>query len=624
MTTPPAAKSNADFIDSIGVNTHAGYFGYPTADGTQTGAAIATLGIKHVRDSAYLDSNTATNDAIYGTMDEVHTASGAMYDLIVDPRSAGLSTIDATKIASIRTYTAGFLESFEGPNEYDLSGDPSWQSVLTSYQQALYAAVNANGGTEPVVGPSPVFNIVDFTGYVDVSNIHVYYSGRNPGTAPWSFDGYATTQFMINRAVAQSANVPIYATESGYHNALLASGTQPAISEAAGGDYTSRTFLEHFRMGIARTYAYELVDLGADQTAQDATWGILRSDFTEKPAFTTLKNLIAILDDPSPNASPGGLFYSLSGAPTGVHDLLLQDSTGKFYLILWLELPQWDVNTYQAITVPSQSVDLKLGKQFDFIRRYNPGAGTSVVQTITDASTATLSVGTTPMVLELEGPSAYTPTFEYQPITISSSANDAHTYKVNSGTYPPSSGTTYNNTDAAVYVERDFYNSTYHVDNVLLRFNTAAIPDNATITRAALSFFVSNIESVDVLSVTADWGPFTLTSADYTASGGASSASGTSALGSGVALSSLVKGTQNILELTNFASNISKTGNTDLRLQPTQRTSDAAPSGYNFITIPTYDDPVLPAPELLIEYTLTDEGGTSSSTQRMAIKVPQV
>ena len=46
--------------------------------------------------------------------------------------------------------------------------------------------------------------------------------------------------------------------------------------------------IEHFRAGIPRTYAYELIDEKPDAALTDPEqhFGLLRNDFSEKPAFT--------------------------------------------------------------------------------------------------------------------------------------------------------------------------------------------------------------------------------------------------------------------------------------------------------------------------------------------------
>ena len=60
-----------------------------------------------------------------------------------------------------------------------------------------------------------------------------------------------------------------------------APGSRPSRSAVAA-IYLLRTFLEHFRSGIPRTYAYELVDEKPERAGRDPEqhFGLLRSDFT--------------------------------------------------------------------------------------------------------------------------------------------------------------------------------------------------------------------------------------------------------------------------------------------------------------------------------------------------------
>jgi hypothetical protein len=74
--------------------------------------------------------------------------------------------------------------------------------------------------------------------------------------------------------------------------------------------YLLRTFLEHFKGGIARTYAYELLDEKPDRGLRDPEqhFGPLRQDFTPKPAFTALRNRW-----PSSGAATSGLAHGRCG-----------------------------------------------------------------------------------------------------------------------------------------------------------------------------------------------------------------------------------------------------------------------------------------------------------------------
>ena len=99
---------------------------------------------------------------------------------------------------------------------------------------------------------------------------------------------------------------------------------------------TCRIFLEYFSRGVARTFAYELVDAGPNQRRPEIrTSALLRNDLSEKPAFIALRDAIATLADPGPAFSPESLDYSLGGGQADLRELLLQKRDGSFYLALW-------------------------------------------------------------------------------------------------------------------------------------------------------------------------------------------------------------------------------------------------------------------------------------------------
>ena len=54
---------------------------------------------------------------------------------------------------SLRVMGTG-IDAFEGPNEFDNSGDPGWPAKLRAYMPALRAAVREQAPGVPVIGPS--------------------------------------------------------------------------------------------------------------------------------------------------------------------------------------------------------------------------------------------------------------------------------------------------------------------------------------------------------------------------------------------------------------------------------------------------------------------------------------
>ena len=94
---------------------------------------------------------------------------------------------------------------------------------------------------------------------------------------------------------------PRPAREAGHYNRDWLSNrpnmTQ-GIPEDVAGKYVPRVFLEQWQRGIQRTYLYELIDLPTGHAVGDSMFGLLRSDFSAKPAYTALTNLLHLLGRP--------------------------------------------------------------------------------------------------------------------------------------------------------------------------------------------------------------------------------------------------------------------------------------------------------------------------------------
>ena len=88
------------------------------------------------------------------------------------------------------------------------------------------------------------------------------------------------------------------------------------------------------------TYIYELADQGPDPV-REQNFGLLRYDMTEKPAYSAVKNLIDLLEEPGANFTPTSLAFTLT-APSTVHNTLLQKSDGRYLMLLWNEVLSYD------------------------------------------------------------------------------------------------------------------------------------------------------------------------------------------------------------------------------------------------------------------------------------------
>lgn len=381
----PASAADS-FVNSIGVNTHTTYTDTAYSQFGNVKSKLVALGVRHVRENLVAgrpDQYQALNDL---------AASGIKSDLILGDPSNGPAGLNAL-LATLKTNLLGSADSVEGPNEYDLSGDPNWASALAQYQRQLYAGVKSDPALAPfpVLGPSlsryesgpQLGNLSDA---LDYGNIHSYFDGYAPET-------YLTSHFEL--AADTSGSKPVMTTEAGYHNALNWYGGHQPASEHAAAVYIPRVYMEYFRRGAVRTYAYELVDerLDPNHSSREDNFGLLRSDFSEKPAFVAVRNLITILRDPGPAFKSGSLNYSLGGDLGRLHQVLLQKRDGTFYLAMWRDDRIWDPVNRVELNVPPRAVTLTLRQPISRVEQFSPNASAAPTASYSNPTRLQLLVG---------------------------------------------------------------------------------------------------------------------------------------------------------------------------------------------------------------------------------------
>jgi pimeloyl-ACP methyl ester carboxylesterase len=382
-------------VDSIGVNVHLSYT--DTSYRNYAGVVKPRLreaGIRHIRDGC----PPHWNDEQRTKLNEL-AAVGVRSLLICSPR---LGTLDQI-VASLEKVPAS-VEAVEGPNEPDGEGisyrGHAFPQGAREYQDDLYAAIKRDPATRrlpvvataisnpenaPKLGPLPS---------ADFANTHCYADGGPPGFA---WDWY------LARCRANSDR-PIVATETGYHNSP--NHTEglwiPGISEAAAGKYISRLLPEYFARGIVRTYIYELLDLRDDPRNAECNLGILRVDGGPKPAFTAIKNTIALLADPGPAFTPGRLAFTLTGQDASIKHLLLQKRDGRFALLLWRNAVSYDTQTRRDLPVPAQPVVVSFARPRKGARVYDPLRGVAPLRQYPAGRRLTVDVPDELLILEVE------------------------------------------------------------------------------------------------------------------------------------------------------------------------------------------------------------------------------
>jgi len=413
LAAEETAKPAHAFVDSIGVNTHYGnaangagnaYFN-PLLD-----TKLAELGIRHLRDHTWSDAGLARIDALY-------TTHGIRTNLIL-----GETTSSPAQLVTLLTQHPAY-EAIEGLNEPDF-GDPRTYTnaagqtftddrpnnnyiATRTFQNDLYAAFKADPQTSHIPVLSPAMGRSNRSHHLipigfDVAAMHNY---------PWAA---GTTTHLpaagVDTALADMAALrgtkPLWATETGYFN--RSSTDNRLVPESVSAKYIPRLFGEYFNRGIPRTYLYELADQGPSTTAREENFGLLRFDLSEKPAFTAMKNLIDLLEEPAGagggggDSNPAALDYTLTGAAADlakVHHTLLQKADGRFYLMLWQEVASY--NRPNVVVNNPVNLTLQLNDPFAAARIYLTNQSLTPTGTFVNPTSINLNVPDEMLVVEL-------------------------------------------------------------------------------------------------------------------------------------------------------------------------------------------------------------------------------
>lgn len=378
----------AAFLDTVGVGAHWNY--KDTVYGARTEQLVGLLadsGIRHVRG--------------YEQGLSERLAERGLRAMIVAGPEVGTPD-QVADIIQLTNRSRPVIDAVEGPNEGDLfwpqngyrHNGKGFPDGVLAYQRALYRAIKGRPRTARilVIGPSlgrtydpgagrrnpfPDGSLADA---VDLGNFHPYPFGGNSfsprfpyGTIRnyyWSgnFPSANLDEFPYNRLVYAPPfqPKPMAATETGYF-------TGPkGVSEAVHARYIPRLFAEYARLGVRRSYLYELADEDTPGTrgTKEAHFGLLRADASPKPAFTALRSLLRLVGREAgagfetaapdlaiePRMPPG---YDRTNF---VHSLVLQTSALGYLLLLWHEVASADTETTppREIAVPAGAATILL------------------------------------------------------------------------------------------------------------------------------------------------------------------------------------------------------------------------------------------------------------------------
>src|SRR5579872_6489540 len=266
------------------------YVDTPYANWQRVMAELQLLGIHHVRDALPLNPAFVKGHQQLAAAG-IRCTCGFGFD----------QAITAAKIIQAAR-AASDVEALEAPNECDAGTNCGGGGTTGIARVTALLPLLADAGHAlqvPVIGPSFTRGeSYAATGSIEHSisdgNLHVYFGGRNPGSEGWGAGDrqghrYGSFDWWIDQSRIDAAEVPALITETGYEafDNPTRSGTIPVDVESS---YLLRTLLLAWKHGIRRTFIYELLD-----EFPGSGYGLLRHDFSEKPAFVALKNLVALL-----------------------------------------------------------------------------------------------------------------------------------------------------------------------------------------------------------------------------------------------------------------------------------------------------------------------------------------
>lgn len=400
--------SASGFINSIGVNTHAG-FGWTGYNNLALMADdLEYLGVTHLRDA--MGTSPAAQPVVEGL-----AAAGYKFDFLV---SSALPQTGATGlqkyIVSLEKFAAshpGSISAIEGLNEanhqpFSYNGSSSL-SAAAQFQSALYQAVNADAALAsiPVYNLSLAYNdpqgysqLGNMSGSVDYANAHAYVS-----TSLTTSSSIAAT---LSAVMTAAPGKPVVITETGY--TTQANTQYLGVDETVQAKSVLNTLVDAYKAGVSATYLYELFDRdsSASNTNPEANFGLFNSDGTPKLAATAIHNLTTILaDDGTGGLQPTDpLNYTLSNMPASGSSMVLGKSNGAYELVVWAEPKLWNDSTDTEVSNPTQTVTVDLGAVHHSVKVYDTLTGTTAIASYTDVSTITVPVSDHPLIIEIDAP----------------------------------------------------------------------------------------------------------------------------------------------------------------------------------------------------------------------------
>jgi len=369
LVAEQAAPAQA-LINTSGVVTHLTYTDtayYTNWPGVFN--ALQALGVKHIRDGY---GNYPANSPLWSRHQQLNNIGITTDYVVTYDKSITAQAIEqfAPKVTD--------MEAIEAANECDVSGlcgGTGTTGIANAVSMLPMLHTAAQYLHVPLIGPSFVnpgsyATAGNIASNIDLNNLHIYFGGRNPGSAGWGApdalgNAYGCWNYWYDVSWTDAPFISPVATESGYMS-FPTTATTYTLPESVQTAYVQRTMLLAFMHGYQETFIYQLMD----EPTSPAGYGLLRPDMTQKPAFIGLSNMLHLLSDTDTSFAPGKLSFRISGGDSKLNHLLFQKKDGTYWLVLWVEAPSWDPATARPLSVAPENIGIALDSTYTTSKNY--------------------------------------------------------------------------------------------------------------------------------------------------------------------------------------------------------------------------------------------------------------
>jgi hypothetical protein len=346
VSTPKRVRC-ADFLDSIGVNTHLRYVATQYDNVSAVIAAMKYAGFRYARDTA--PEAGKPNAGHY----EAFARAGLSFCLFWGVKRTMQNALG--DVGALAARHPGAVHALEGPNEIQPRFDYGGLLGIAAAQKFM-ADMRAGAAAIPSLRRLPLVNFTSFTpaaGDCEYANQHPY---PKAGAQPRERIRNAWEKYVGPQGVMPGK--PIMFTEFGYHT-LVGKPGRPGqwqgVDEERQAVMLVNAWCDAALIGVSRVYLYQLFDGQPERGGapnQEGHFGLFRLDGSPKPAASAFKTLTALLADPAPEArsfTPAPQVKVALDRPLSC--LALQSAGGAEFLALWNESPIWDPQTAAPLTI---------------------------------------------------------------------------------------------------------------------------------------------------------------------------------------------------------------------------------------------------------------------------------